>query len=409
MSNLARKFKLPAPLFSPDSAWRQPVRDVAIRENNSRFIHEMFQMLRGHQQNFCYLNYDDFTIPVFKSNPEPDCENNRIELLNYWGDSWASSTLAGQMLEEDGKRFICGVPQPAAIVRPSGPQSTDADGHLVLVDIEKGTSWEFWHATTRFEVETSAGGGFNGEKVLQSGAIEKFVLDGQGAQRPAGTCQFRGSARATGVSLLAGLLLPEDFQSRAIEHAMVFSIPRLRHVYPVHDTTQYDYVYPATKTETSAYNGSPWAMGGGERIRLKDELFDRNGQPLAVHSFSNATRKLLDALREFGAYLVDGGGGFGFYAEDYRTGNLALPENEFEELTASTHRDECEITCRESQWHYLVQLLNCEFQQVPFAVLKEGQIVSNFDFVENAIVPDGFNTVCTVGAINEEVDYSVHG
>lgn len=58
-----------------------------------------------------------------------------------------------------------------------------------------------------------------------------------------------------------------------IQHAMAFAIPRLRHISPATELTPRDYVYPATKTETSAYTASPYAMGAGERIRLRDRLF----------------------------------------------------------------------------------------------------------------------------------------
>ena len=32
-------------------------------------MHEMFCLLNGHKQNFCNLNFDDFTIPIFEAKP----------------------------------------------------------------------------------------------------------------------------------------------------------------------------------------------------------------------------------------------------------------------------------------------------------------------------------------------------
>ena len=113
--------------------------------------------------------------------------------------------------------------------------------------------------------------------------------------------------------MLSGLLVPDDFQNGPdITHAMAFAIPRLRHFDPATNESPRDYVYPATKTESSHYTASPWAMGAGERIRLRGTIVNQRGKQINECNLSPVTQRYLKALRTYGAYLVDGSGAFSF-------------------------------------------------------------------------------------------------
>ena len=78
-------------------------------------------------------------------------------------------------------------------------------------------------------------------------------------------------------------------------------------------------MYPASTTEALAFSRNSHAIRAGERIRLKNNLINWHGEPVDESTLIPVTRMLLAALREYGAYCVDNGGGFGFYAEDYHT------------------------------------------------------------------------------------------
>ncbi len=313
--HLQRTFHLPNPLYDASSAWRQSAASAGLKERQTECIHEMFCLLKGHKQNFCNLNFNDYTIPIFEAKPGAEAETP-LDLNTYLGKSWRTSTLSDQEVETGGRFSVKGIPRPAGVIRPSGPKCRDADGHMVLIDRDKGLEYNFWNATTLVDADkNSLGGGFDATEIQFAGAIERFSLQGPGAQKPDCQCKSRNSARATGVPLLAGLLVPEDFQNGPeITHAMAFAIPRLRHIHPATNESPRDYVYPATKTETSHYTASPWAMAAGERIRLRESIVDQDGNQINEGNLSLVTQRHLKALRTYGAYLVDGSGAFSFYS-----------------------------------------------------------------------------------------------
>jgi len=183
-----------------------------------------------------------------------------------------------------------------------------------------------------------------------------------------------------------------------ITHAMAFAIPRLRHFHPATDTSPRDFVYPTTTTEISFYNASPWALGAGERIRLRDKIFDTTGVEISKYDLSPVTHRYLTVLRTFGAYLVDGSGAFSFYAEDYRTGNLNLDLREFNTLSGRQIAEP--LPNGKSQWQLLVETLDNELFTIPFAVRTVDGLQSNFDMIEDAVIPAGFEAACSVAEIN---------
>jgi len=136
-----RKFSLPNPpnpLFDDASAWRQAAAQVALKEPQAEYIYEMFCLLKGHKQNFCNLNFDDFTIPIFEAK-----SGTLLELKTYFGESWQTSTLVNQQVQTGSQFAVKGIPSPEGVVRPSGPKCKNADGHLVLVDRVKLLEYDF--------------------------------------------------------------------------------------------------------------------------------------------------------------------------------------------------------------------------------------------------------------------------
>ncbi len=396
---LQRKFCLPHPLYNAESAWRQSAVLAGLKQPQAEYVHEMYCMLAGHKQNFCNLNLNDYTIPIFEAKAGSESDTP-LELKTYFGESWETSTLVAQQVQTGSQFAVKGIPSPEGVVRPSGPNCKNADGHLVLVDRVKLVEYDFFAATTVVDAQNeSLGGGLDGNEIKFAGAIERFSLNGPGAQKAEPNCKIRDSARATGVPLLAGLLEPEDFQNGpTITHAMAFAIPRLRHIDPATHASPRDFVYPTTTTEIAFYNASPWALGAGERIRLREKIFDNMGIEISKCNLSPVAQRYLTALRTFGAYLVDGSGAFSFYAEDYRTGNLNLDLSGFNTLCG---RDTVEpLPPGKSQWQLLVETLNEEFFNIPFAVQTTAGLQSNFDIIEDAIIPAGFEPACSVAEIN---------
>ena len=134
------------------------------------------------------------------------------------------------------------------------------------------------------------------------------------------------------------------------------------------------------------------------KFSLPHPLYEASSQ-INECNLSQVTRRYLKALRNYGAYLVDGSSAFSFCAEDCRTGNLNLSLDGFNTLCGRAVS--APLPDGKSQWQVLVETLNAEFWAIPFALRKDGGLVSNFDFVADAIPPAGFEPVCGPAEIND--------
>lgn len=76
---LPRDFQFSTPLFAPNSAWNQTVTQAAVSPTGYQQILVTYRVLRGDTTDlypqgepppttwpFMYVNYDDYTIPVFR-------------------------------------------------------------------------------------------------------------------------------------------------------------------------------------------------------------------------------------------------------------------------------------------------------------------------------------------------------
>lgn len=360
---LPRTFTFTTPLFAPDSAWNQAIYHTTVLPTSEQQILVTYRVLRGDTSSlhptgqpppttwpFPYVNYDEYTIPVFRAG----AGQQPVLLCDYEGGEGGTNP---KLPAESG---IVTVPVPAGTVRPSGPEGIDADGHLVLYDPVTFTAYDFWQATTVRDGECqSRGGGLTGTVIFEAGAIDFFDVRGPGANP-----DTYFSARATGVPLLAGLILPEDVESGAISHALAVAIPGLRNTNEQTPSGPLpsDYFYPASTTETDYYNTDPYALAAGQRLRLRQKIVDENGDPIAEGQLAPITQMFLAALRTHGAILVDNAGGFIFYAEDIHTAVLDLSDEEVRHLTGLTS-----LPAGKTKWQIVIETLNAELEQIPFA------------------------------------------
>ncbi len=195
--------------------------------------------------------------------------------------------------------------------------------------------------------------------------------------------------------MLAGVILPEDIESGAIAHALAFAIPGPRNTSrDPSEPDPDDYFYPVSTTETDFYNTDPDALASGQRIRLKRSLVDEEGDPIDENDFAPITVMFLDALRNYGAYLVDNAGGFTFYAEDAHTANLDLSLEEVNALIGQPA--DTPLPPGLTKWQVLFEGLNQDLELIPFAMSpgdeepdpESAEIeVANFEVVEPAQRP----------------------
>jgi hypothetical protein len=367
--SLARTFVLPAPLFAPDSAWNQTCSEAGVLPESDQQILVTYRVLRGDTTDlhpsmaeppstwpFPYVNYDAYTIPVFRAGPG----QQSVLICDYEGYLGWPGPKFPDAPQQDGGPVT--VPAPAGMVRPASPEGTDSDGHLVLYNPDTSITYDFWQATTVRDGECqSQGGGLVGTTIFEAGAIDLFDVRGSGANS-----DTYSSARAMGTPLLAGLILPEDVESGEIAHALALAIPGPRNLSPdPGEPLSSDYFYPASTTETDFYSTNPHALAAGQRIRLKQAIVDDAGDTIDENALAPITRLFLAALRTYGAYLVDNAGGFTFYAEDVHTAALHLTDDEVNALIGEPPGTP--IPGDRTKWQVVIETLNWELEQIPFA------------------------------------------
>ncbi len=389
---LGRTFTLPLPLFSPDSAWNQRADQATVLPESDAQILTTYRVLLGDVSTqipagppsttwpFADVSYDDYSIPIYATGPA----TTSITICDYYGElSWGSHKLPIDALGDP--LTVAGSDGP---VRPAGPQSLDADGHVVLFDAGSATEWDFWSATTsRQGACNSDGGGITGDMILEAGAVERFNVGSLGVND-----DDMSSARAAGTPLLAGLIVPEDVESGAIAHALALAIPGLRSTSGnPQQPSPNDWMWPTSTTETDFINTDPTALAAGQRLRLKAQVLDEDGLVIDEQTLAPITRMFLGALRSHGAILVDNAGGFSFSAEDVHTARLDLSDAQ---VAALAGLDELPGGVR--RWAVVMEALNDDLERIPFAVsdFADGDDpaaatleTANYEVVEPATAP----------------------
>ncbi len=396
---LPRDFEFSLPLFASDSAWNQTVTQAAVLPESDQQILVTYRVLRGDTTDlhptgepppttwpFIDVGYDEFTIPVFRAG----AGQSSVGICDYDGNpGWPGPKFPPEEQVEGGPVTV---PPPAGSVRPAMPSGTWSDGHVVLYDVDTFTEYDCWQATTVRDGECgSQGAGLIGTTIYETGAIDFFDVRGAGVNS-----DTFSSARATGTPLLAGLILPEDVESGAIEHALEFAIPGPRNLNTVDpfDPFPSDYFYPASTTETDYYSTNPNALAAGQRIRLKPQVVDENCDLINENDFAPITRMFLTALRTYGAYLVDNAGGFTFNAEEITTAVLDLTDAKVNGLIGQPSGTP--LPANKTKWQIVMEALNEDLWEMPIACgpWTEGQIAAtamittaNFEVVEPATIP----------------------
>jgi hypothetical protein len=390
---LPRDFHLPLPLFDQvGSAWLQDARPAAVTVESDQQVLVTYRVLCGDTTDlfpatdtpytewpFPDVNYDEYTMPIFAAGDGQqsvllcDYEGNR----SYPGSKWPVHELGGPVT----------VPTCAGTIRPASPLGADSDGHLILFDADAATSYDFWQATTvRSGVCESHGGGLEGDSIPEAGYADYFDIHGDGSNP-----DDEASARAMGTALLAGMLLPEDIESGEIGHALALAIPGPRNLSPdPYEPLSSDYYYPAVTTETDYFSTNPAALAAGQRLRMKSQLVDEDGDLIDESELAPITQMFIAALRGYGAYVVDNAGGFSFYAEDVHTALLHLSDSETNSLIGEPPGTP--LPDDATKWQLVIEKLNQELEEIPFAYgpcAGAGSAVytANYDVVEPAMAP----------------------
>ncbi|HRR84013.1 MAG TPA: hypothetical protein P5316_03300, partial [Phycisphaerae bacterium] len=133
----------------------------------------------------------------------------------------------------------------------------------------------------------------------------------------------------------------------------------------------------------------------GQRIRLKTTIVDDEGETIDESQLAPITQMFLEALRTYGAYLVDNAGSMAFSAEDIHSANLDMTDDEVNDLISQPTGTP--LPTGKTRWQVVIEKLNEELELIPVAWSANPNQsaatatfdVANIEVVENATVPPG--------------------
>lgn len=134
------------------------------------------------------------------------------------------------------------------------------------------------------------------------------------------------SAMASGLSLFAGIVRWQDYQSGSIDHALNWDGIRAT-------VAQYDFVRPASDTDRIPFAGkSSYVMPYGAHLRLKASFSTQGWGPQAT--------MVANAMKTYGVYLADTGSGRNaLYFANAPDGSNPWNRSDLSSLAAVTMRD----------------------------------------------------------------------
>lgn len=213
------------------------------------------------------------------------------------------------------------------LIPPDASPLPQYDGWFTVLNRREGVAYDLWRARR----------GSTDRNVISFQFMRKWALNGPGYQRPNSV-----SARGSGLPLFAGVLLPEEVAAGRIEHALAISVP---------GPAQRTYVQPASATDG---NGRTSSLPEGARIRLRTDRFDAlatlptcgpgrlrdsRGETrtdcIAPRTNRKAARAILEALRKYGAIVVDRSRAPTLYAKQNANWNRLLRASDGRLLAAN--------------------------------------------------------------------------
>ncbi|MGI9539732.1 MAG: hypothetical protein ACR2N6_06250 [Miltoncostaeaceae bacterium] len=247
--------------FSPTSVWnRQIGANPQIDPNSAAIVNDLADQVNRYVP---WFNYNQYSTPVYVVGPD---QPTRQVIDSDDG-----------FLTTGGTHHWNQVPIPTN-AQPAG----GTDKHLVIWQPSTDTMWEFW----LFEWS-------NGTPRAAHGARIPNVSSSPGAlPRPYG-------ATASGLPMVAGMMMVDELRSGTIDHALALAVPEPRAGV---------FAAPATRTDGFANRSS--APPEGAHFQL-DPTLDLDS--LGLTPF---TRMVAEAAQKYGIVVRDKSGSVSFYGED---------------------------------------------------------------------------------------------
>ncbi|HEU4655954.1 MAG TPA: hypothetical protein VFR97_00430 [Capillimicrobium sp.] len=275
--------------FSPQSPWNTTVQGMPVDPASDRLIQEAQERVgvtergdfvttqRRRIDDPLFINTTEWTVPVVDEEGGVPTRVVCRQIPPDCGDGRDVETL---------------------LIPPNESPRPQYDGWFTVLNRREGVAYDMWRARR---------GQAGAADAISYQFMRKWALNGPGYQRPNSV-----SARGSGLPLFAGLLLPEEIEAGRIDHALAISVP---------GPAQRNYVQPASATDG---NGRLSSLPEGARIRLRAERYDAlislptcpanrlrdsegevRSDCVAPRTNRRAARAILEALRRYGAIVVD--------------------------------------------------------------------------------------------------------
>ncbi|WP_309385899.1 hypothetical protein [Cerasicoccus frondis] len=277
---MSNDHQIALPVFSDESFWNQQIDQAAIVSASSKHWIDLLSQVRPGLG--MHINLENWTIPVFRANrstPRYELIPKLLRCPLSQGHVKASEKKLGP----DHPMGIHASARGGVPIPPEAVPDQQQDAHMTIIDVEQGRVYDLWQCRREsdgsWHTNSAIAYDLNG-----SGVFKQEDLDGIENDE---SVHFYGPCRASGVPLLAGLIMHEEILKGRIEHKLAFAcqVPALQeHVAP-----------PVCWTD----GWHPTGLPQGCTLQLDPEL------DLDAFSLSPAARIVARALQEYGAVLVD--------------------------------------------------------------------------------------------------------
>ena len=204
--------------FHDSSFWNQPIGAAPAIDPTSR---AMLEFLAEKDARGFWINLHKWTIPIYEV--DASTPRRRIHRRYHAGDQ-GSLTRSLPYLHEHhpmghGRDFAADAQAGLIPVPATARPDPERDGHIALVDWDKGWIWDMWAVRIRPDGEWECNAGM------------KYRADGSGvfdraefaAVHNGESIHPYGPARAAGVPILAGTIMHDEITAGRIAHKLSFA------------------------------------------------------------------------------------------------------------------------------------------------------------------------------------------
>ena len=267
-------------LFNSSSPWNTPIPSTAKVDPNSASMIDNLALAFTNNNSFAVAtDATNYAVPIYYA----DATTPKVMVRDSTG-WWDESTFAS-------------VPMP-----PQATPDPGSDRHLVVWDVPNGILYEYWNMVKNIGGSWSAGAGV------------KFSATGAGYQ----TGIWQLSARAYGGSLAGGAIRYKEMLNGVIPHALAMSYQYPRGDYYARGTAPDGTVAIASHNDdvrtTSRINS--YNIPEGARLRIKPSVDIAARAATRTGASRQVCVIIGQALKTYGAYMVDHAGGPTLYAEN---------------------------------------------------------------------------------------------